>query len=157
MIAFGPHTAPRQFFGTMNSPALKEALSGYGLTREVDYETPPGGRPTFNSFFLWAAKRRGLPGANLWVPVPFYLVSSDDPEACRKPLEFFNDWLGLAVDLGDLDERARTHGETMDRMRATLPEVDETIRKLESATRLSEGEGEKLAGEVERFLGETRT
>jgi len=42
MISLGAHTAPRQFFGTLNSLELKRALSPYGLTREVNYESPPG-------------------------------------------------------------------------------------------------------------------
>lgn len=156
MIALGPHTAPRQFFGTASSPQVKEELSGYQLTREVDYETPPGGKPTLNSFFLWTAKRRNIPGANLWVPVPFYLLSADDPAAYRKPLEFLNDRLDLAMDLADLDEQVRKQNERIDRMRAARPEVDKSIGKLEGAMRLAEGEGEKLAREVEEYLRENK-
>ncbi len=154
MIAFGPDSAPRQFFGTMNSGELKEELSDYGLTREIDFQTPPGGRPTLNSFFLWCAKRRGLRGANLWVPVPFYLVSSDDPAAYRKPLEFLNHRLGLGMDLADMAERQKVQDDRMERLRLALPEADRTIRKLENSTRLTEGEGEKLARQVEEYLRE---
>lgn len=154
MIALGPHTAPRQFFGTVSSPEMKDELRPYGLTREVDYETPPGGRPTLNSYFLWAARRRSIPGANLWAPVPFYLVSSDDPAAYKRVLEFLNHRLGLGLDLSDLDEQARALDGRMDRIRASSPEVDGYIRKLEENTSLAEGEGEKLAKEVEESLTE---
>jgi len=65
MISLGPHTAPRQFFATFGSQEMKEELSPYELSREVNYETPPGGKPTLNSYFLWAVKRRNIPGANL--------------------------------------------------------------------------------------------
>jgi len=156
MISLGPHTAPRQLFGTVSSPELKEDLSRYELTREVDYETPPGGRPTLNSFFLWTAKRRKIPGANLWLPVPFYLVTADDPEACRTVLGLLSDRLDLQLDLADLDEQVRKQNERIDRMRAARPEVDKSIGKLESVMRLAEGEGEKLAREVEEYLRENK-
>ena len=154
MIAMGAHTAPRQFFGTMGSAELKTELSEYNLSREMDFETPPGGRPTLNSFFLWAAKRRGIPSANLWIPVPFYLVSADDPEAYRGTLDFLSDRLSLGLDLADLDEQAGVLNERLDRMRAAQPEIDSIVGKLERGLRLAEGEGEKLAEKVSDFLRE---
>lgn len=154
MIALGSHTAPRQFFSTMGSPELKMELSRYELTRETDFETPPGGRPTLNSFFLWAAKRRGIPSANLWVPIPFYLVSADDPEADRTLLAFVNDRLHLGLDLSDLDRQAELQNQRIDSIRAAQPEIDSIIGKLERGLRLAEGEGEKLAQEIGDFLRE---
>ena len=156
MIALGAHTAPRQFFGTINSTEMKTELSEYSLTREIDYETPPGGKPTLNSYFLWAEKRRHIPGANLWVPIPFYLVSADDPEAYRSILGFLNNRLDLGLDLTDLDEQASLQNEKIDRVRAAQPEVDRIISKLERGLRLEENEGEKLAQEVGDFLRESR-
>lgn len=155
MIALGAHTAPRQFFGTINSNEMKAELSDYSLTREIDYETPPGGKPTLNSYFLWAEKRRHIPGANLWVPVPFYLVSAEDPEAYRSVLGFLDDRLDLGLDFTDLDEQASLQNEKIDRVRAEQPEVDRIISKLERGLRLDEGEGEKLAQEVGDFLRES--
>jgi proteasome assembly chaperone (PAC2) family protein len=155
MIALGAHTAPRQFFGTINSTEMKKELSDYSLTREVDYETPPGGKPTLNSYFLWVEKTRHIPGANLWVPVPFYLVSADDPAAYRSVLGFLDDRLGLNLDFTDLDEQSRLQNEKIDRVRAEQPEVDRIISKLERGLRLEEGEGEKLAQDIGNFLRES--
>jgi proteasome assembly chaperone (PAC2) family protein len=155
MVALGAHTAPRQFFGTINSKEMKKELNSYSLAREVDYETPPGGKPTLNSYFLWTAKRRHIPAANLWVPVPFYLVSAEDPAAYYSILSFFDDRLGLGLDLTDLEEQARLQNEKIDQVRAAQPEVDRIIRKLEHGLRLEEGEGEKLAQEVGDFLRES--
>ena len=156
MISLSAHTAPRQFFGTLNSPELKKTLSSYRLTRELNYETPPGQRPTLNSFLLWTAKRRNIPGANLWVPIPFYLVAVDDPQAQKNVLEFLNHRFDLQIDFGDLDEEIRKQNERLARMRTNFPEIDKHITKLESNIRLSEGENEKLVKQVEEFLGETR-
>ncbi len=156
MISLGAHTAPREFFGTLNSPDLKKTLSPYRLTRELNYETPPGQRPTLNSFLLWTAKRRNIPGANLWVPIPFYLVAVDDPRAQKRILEFFNHRFDLQIDFGDLDEEIREQNEKIARMRTNFPEIDKLISKLESNIRLSEGENEELVRQVEEFLRETR-
>ena len=156
MISLGAHTAPRQFFGTLNSAELKKTLSPYRLTRELNYETPPGQRPTLNSYLLWTAKRRNIPGANLWVPIPFYLVAVDDPRAQKRVLEFFDHRFDLQVDFGDLDEEIRKQNEKIARMRTNFPEIDKYISKLESNIRLSEGENEELVKQVEESLRETR-
>ena len=106
MISLGPSTASRELLGTFNSPELKKTLSDYNfynLTRELDYETPPGQRPTLSSFLLWTAKRRNIPGINLWVPIPYRLVAMDDPKAEKRILEFFNQRFDLQIDLSDLE------------------------------------------------------
>ena len=152
MISLGPHTAPRQLFATFGTREMKEELSSYELSREVNYETPPGGKPTLNSYFLWAVKRRNIPGANLWVPVPFYLISSDDPASYHKVLEFLNHRLDLGMDLSDLDDETRVLNERIAGIRTTSPEVDSNIRKLENNQRLGEDEGEKLVSQIEKLL-----
>ncbi len=157
MIAFGPHTAPRQSFATVNSPKLKKELSPLGVTRDIDFETPPGGKPTLNSFFLWAAKRRRLVGANLWVPVPFYLVSVADPAAHVTMLDLLDRRLELDLDTTALAAAAAAQDESIDRMRAADTTADGTIAKLEGSQRLDEGEGEKLARAVQKHLRGSHT
>jgi len=156
MISLGPHTTPRELTGTFNSLELKKALSHYNLTRGLDYETPPGQRPTLNSFLLWVAKRRNIPGVNLWVPIPFYLVAMDDPKAQKKVLEFFNQRFDLRIDFNDLDEEITRRNEKIAQMRTRFPEIDEYITRLESNLRLSEDENERLVKEIEKFLREKR-
>lgn len=156
MISPGAHTTPRELTGTFNSPELKKALSHYNLTRGLDYETPPGQRPTLNSFLLWVAKRRNIPGVNLWVPIPFYLVALDDPKAQKKVLEFFNQRFDLRIDFNDLDEEITRRNENIAQMRTRLPEIDEYITRLESNLRLSEDENERLVKEIKKFLREKR-
>ena len=155
MVAFGPHTAPRQYFGTVNSPKLKKDLSPLGVTRDNDFETPPGGRPTLNSFFLWTAKRRRVRGANLWVPVPFYLVSVLDPAAQVTMLDLLDRRFELGLDTTGLAAAAAAQDERIVRIRAADPAVDGTIAKLEGGQRLAEGEGEKLAKAVQKHLRES--
>ena len=156
MVSLAAHTAPRELMGTFNSLELKEALSDYNLTRGLDYETPPGQRPTLNSFLLWVAKGRNIPGVNLWVPIPFYLVTTDDPKAQKMVLEFFNRRFDLQIDFNDLDEEIARRNEKIAQIRTRSPEIDEYIARLERNLRLSEDENERLVKEIEKFLREKR-
>ena len=152
MVSLSAHTAPRQLLGTFNSPELKEALSSYNLDREMNYETPPGQRPTLNSFFLWVARRRNIPGVSLWVPIPFYLLTVDDPRAEKRVLEFLNRRSDLGMDLTDLDEEIKKQNVKLARARESSPEIDEAIGRLESNLTLSPEENQKLIREIEKFL-----
>jgi len=156
MVSLGAHTTPRELLGTVNSPELKEALSHYNLAMGLYYETPPSQSPTLNSFLLWAAKRRNIPGVNLWVPIPFYLVAADDPKAQRRVLEFLNQRFDLGIDFSDLEEEIRQQNQVMAEVRNSFSDIDESIRKLESNLRLSEEESQRLAKEIEKFLREKR-
>jgi len=110
MLSLGAHTEPRDMWATFSSPQIKRSLAPYELSRELNFETPPGGRPTLNSFLLWAAKRRNLKAANLWVPIPFYLVSASDPRAHKKALEFLDKRLSLKLDFWLAGCRDRASG-----------------------------------------------
>jgi proteasome assembly chaperone (PAC2) family protein len=152
MISLGAHTAPRDFWATFNSSQIKKSLAPYELSRELDFETPPGGRPTLNAYLLWNAKQRNLNAANLWVPVPFYLISEDDPRSQKRLLEFLNDRLSLGLNFTRLDAEIARVDERLASLRREQAEIDRTITKLESNQRLSDAEHEKLVKEVEEYL-----
>ncbi len=156
MVSLNAHTTPRDIMGTFNSAEFKNAMSVYHLNTEWDYETPPGQRPTLNSFLLWAANRRNLPGVSLWVPVPFYLVGVDDPQAEKKVLDFFNQRFNLQMDLSDLEEEAKSQNERIAAARQELPDIDKAIERLETNLRLSDEESQELAKEIESYLKEKR-
>jgi len=152
MVSLGAHTAPRELIAAFNSPELKQALSQYTLSRGLDYQTPPGHRPTLNSFLSWIAKQRNIPGVSLWVPVPFYLVAVEDPKAQKKLLEFFDQRFNLQIDFQDIDEEIKKQDEKIDQLRTASQEVDEYIGKLESNLGLSQEENENLVKQIEEFL-----
>jgi len=154
MLSLAAHTEPRDLWANFSSPQMKKQMVPYHLSREVNFETPPGGRPTLNSFLLWAAKRRGLKAANLWVPIPFYLVDSDDPRAQKKVLEFLDQRLKLNLDFGWLEARIGEQDGKILNLREQEPEIDRSINKLEGNMRLTEEEHEKLAREVHEFLAQ---
>lgn len=152
MVSLLPHSASRQMWGTFSSLEMKEELVSYDLGSGLDYQTPPGQKPTLNSFFLWTARKRNLKGVSLWVPVPFYLMSVDDPKAQKKILEFFKQRLNIEIDLNGLDESISQQDRRLADARSLLPDIDGYLTKLESNQRLSEEENMKLVKEVEDYL-----
>jgi len=152
MVSVAAHTSPRELLAVANSPEMREILIQYDLARGFDYETPPGQRPTLNSFLLWVARRRNIAAASLWVPIPFYLVAAEDPRAWRKTVEFLDRRFVLGIDFRDIDEDVSRQDEKIAGLRSRSSEVDSYIQKLESNLGLTEEENEKLVKEVEAFL-----
>ena len=153
MVALSAHTAPRQLVATYNMAEIKDEFQSYDLVDNVDYETPPGQRPTLNTVLLWAARRRNIPGLGLWVPVPFYLAGLDDPLARKKVVEFYNERFGLGMDLTDLDEEVSLQFVRLAEARSKSPQIEESISKLESNEALSEDESLRLINDIEAVLG----
>jgi proteasome assembly chaperone (PAC2) family protein len=154
MVSFSAHTAPRQLLAVVNSAEMKEILSQYDLTRDMDYQTQPGERPTLNSFLLWIAKGRNIPGVSLWVPIPFYLAAIEDAQAQKKVLSFLNERLDLEIDFSDLDREVREQNEQLAQLRSRFPQIDDYIDRLESNLMLSEEENGELIKKIEDFLKE---
>jgi len=154
MVSFSAHTTPRELLAVVNSAETKEVLSQYDLTRDLDYQTPPGERPTLNAFLLWIAKERNILGVSLWVPIPFYLAAMEDAQAQKKVLSFLNERLDLKIDFSDLDQEIREQNEQLARVRSRFPQIDDYINRLESNLMLSEEENGELIKKIEDFLME---
>ena len=154
MVSLSAHTAPRRLLAVVNSAEIKEVLSQYELTRDLDYQTPPGERPTLNSFLLWIAKGRNIPGVSLWVPIPFYLATVEDVQAQKKVLSFLNARLDLKIDFSDLDQEIREQNEQLAQARSHFPQIDDYINRLENNLMLSEEENGELIKKIEDFLRE---
>ena len=154
MVSFSAHTTPRRLLAVVNSAEIKEVLGQYELARDLDYQTPPGERPTLNSFLLWIAKGRNMPGVSLWVPIPFYLAAMEDAQAQKKVLSFLNERLDLEIDFSDLDQEIREQNEQLAQVRARFPQIDDYINRLEGNLMLSEEENGELIKKIEDFLRE---
>ena len=127
-------------------------MSQYDVAGDMDYDTPPGQRPTLNSFLLWVAKRRNIPGASIWVTIPFYLAQTEDPKAWRATIDFLDKRLGLKIDFRELDEEVARQNEKIIQLRNHFPELDDIIHRLESGLASTLEENRKLAEEIEEFL-----
>ena len=152
MISLAAHSEPRELIFTANSQEMKNSLNAWDSRGVGDYTTPPDQRPTLNSFLLWLAKKRNIPGINIWVPIPYYLVAVDDPLAQKKLLEFFNDRFDLNIDFSEMMMKIKNHSEKINDIRTRHPEIDAYIGKVENNIRLSEEENEKLVKEIEKLL-----
>ncbi|MFW6118005.1 MAG: proteasome assembly chaperone family protein [Chloroflexota bacterium] len=154
MVSLSAHTAPRRLLAVVNSAEIKEVLSQYDLVDDLDYQTPPGERPTMNSFLLWIAKGRNIPGVSLWVPIPFYLATVEDIQAQKKVLSFLNERLSLKIDFSDLDQKIREQNEQLAQARSHFPQIDDYINRLENNLMLSEEENGELIKKIEEYLRE---
>ncbi len=154
LVSLNAHTTPRELFAIVNSLEMKEVLGQYDLARDMDYQTPPGDRPSLSSFLLWTAKARNTPGISIWVPIPFYLAAVEDPQAQKKVLSFLDERLDLKIDFSDLDQEIREQNEKLAHARSRLPQIDDYIGRLESNLTLSEEENGELIKKIEDFLRE---
>jgi predicted ATP-grasp superfamily ATP-dependent carboligase len=152
MVSLVPHVAPREMLANFSTLEMKETLSSQNMSMTWNYETPPGQRPTLNSYLLWEAKRRNLPAATLWVPVPFYLSSTGDPKAQLRVLEFFNRRLDLCMGFDDLDEAVRRQNRAIARARQESPEIDGFITRIEAGETLSPEGSQRLVSYIEKAL-----
>lgn len=154
VVSLMAHTAPRRISTVVNQPELKQTLARYGLETNMNYQTPPGERPTLSSLLLWVAKRRNIAGVNLWTEVPFYLAAVDDLRAIKYTLWFLDKRFELDIDFGELDLEIKRQNERIKQLREQNLEINKFIEMLESGIMLSEDENKKLAKEVTEFLEE---
>jgi len=152
MVLPGAHTSPRTILSIVNSASIKRALSSLDVVHDMDYETRDDQRPTFSSYLIWAAKNRNIPGTCLWAPIPFYLMTLEDPQACKKILELLNGYLGLRISYARIDDEVTEQNLKIARIRREFPELDGYISKLESNQGLTAEEGEKLVKELDVLL-----
>ncbi len=152
MVTLAAHTTPRMLLTTANSPEMKSVLGHYDLARDLDYETPPGQRPTISSYLLWVARRRNIRGAAIWVPVPFYLLATGDPRAHRKTVDFLNRRFNLNLDLSEIDEAIHQQNVRIASLANQFPEMDDFLHKLESNITLTDDENSRLVQLMEENL-----
>jgi len=152
MISPAAHTVPRLLISIVNQEEMKEELEPHNVMTATDYETPPGQKPTLSSYLIWLAKQREIRGVNLWIPVPYYLVSIDDPRACKRLVYFFNSKFDLGVDFTKLDEQIAQQNDKIARLFERSPESEAFVRRLEAGDGLDGEESEKLAREMAEAL-----
>ena len=91
---------------------------------------------------------------SLWVEIPFYLASGEDPQAIKMILSFLDQRFRLDLDLSEIDLRIRNQHERIARLREENAEINDFIRRLENGLMLNEEEQLKLAKEVYDLLKE---
>ncbi|HAV10580.1 MAG TPA: hypothetical protein DCX22_03060 [Dehalococcoidia bacterium] len=152
MISLSPHTISAKLLATANCTDLKNSLQQYDLTRSMNYETPEEQRPTLSSYLIWLAQRRGIAAATLWSPVSFYLANTEDPRSCWRAIDFFNRLLALGVNTSDIAAKIADQDQRIAEIKQQMPEIGESIRKLEDNLGLDEEESEHLIKTMSALL-----
>jgi predicted ATP-grasp superfamily ATP-dependent carboligase len=152
MITSNAHTSPRRIMATCNSEEARMTFVPYDIINEFDYQTPAGQKPTLNSYLLWEAHKRNIPGVSLWVPIPFYLVNVGDRQGHKIVLEFLNRRFNLGMAIDDLDEAAKLQNVKIAELRNGNPQINAFINKLETNLALTDDETQKLIYDVENCL-----
>ncbi len=145
------HTSPRKLLTVFNQSEFQKRFRGYDLV-DMTWEGPPA----INSFLLWLAQRRGIPGLSLWPEITFYLATTEDPRAAEVVLSFFDRKFNLGLDLSGLNLKIRNQNEKIILLRKQEPQIDKYIRTLEVGISLSNEEQLTLVRKVTDFLS-TRT
>ena len=148
MLSSAAHTMPRLLMPIVNSKAMKEGLAPFNVVDNTDYETPVGQKPTISSYLSWLAGQRGINAANLWVPVPFYLLTLDDPRAVKRLVYFFNSKFDLGIDFTALDAEIAEQNRGIAQLFNQMPEIEGFMRRLEVGEGLDADEAEKLTQTV---------
>jgi len=144
------HTTPRRLMAVFNQPEFQRRLRQHEL-EDMTWEGPPA----ISSFLLWLAQRRDIPGVSLWPEVAFYLAATEDPQAVKSVLSFFNGRFDLSLDFTELDSEIKEQNEKLALLRREDAQIDRYIRTLEVSMSLNEEEQLKLARSVAEFLGKT--
>lgn len=154
MMTMGTHTGPRHLLSVSNSPDMKRALTQYDVYTGMEYQGTRGQRPSMASYLIWTAGKRNLPGANLWVPVPFYLAVSKDIRAWKRALQFFNERLGMGLDISDLDSVSDRHDARIAEVVEGNPQLAEYMRKVADSNPVTQEESERFARFIAQALND---
>jgi len=143
------HTSPRRIQAVFNQQEMQKKLQGYDL-EDMNWQGPPA----INSYLLWIAERRGIPGVSLWPEIPFYLAAAQDFQAIKQTLSFFDEKFNIGLDFAELDEAIRDQNTKIAKLREEEQEINKYIGMLESQLSLSEEEQAALTIRVTELIEE---
>lgn len=146
-ISPAAHTSPRRISAVYNQREFQKSLRGCGL-EDMNWQGPPA----INSYLLWIAKNRGVPGVSLWPQIPFYLAACEDFQAIKLTLSFLDKKFNLKLDFAELDEEIKNQNAKIEMLREEDSDIDKYIGMLEGELALSEDEQVELTMKVTELL-----
>ncbi|HSG79693.1 MAG TPA: PAC2 family protein [Acidimicrobiia bacterium] len=141
------HTVPVPVTGVATDPAL---VDGFQLDRS-HYEGPTG----IVGVTMEAFREVGIPAVSLWAATPHYLAANPNPKAMLALLQRAGPILGLALELGELEQAAAEFDERVDEAMAENEEFVDYVKRLEQesgAPHIDPTEAPSLISEIEQFL-----
>ncbi len=142
-----PFNRPRNILAVYNTREFQNSLRDYELM-DMTWE----GVPALNSFLLFTAKMRHIPGVSLWPEIPFYVATVDDYRAQKAMLKFFNKRFNLNIGLDILDEAIERQFSEMQKLRKQDPQVDHYMKLIDKNVSLSQEDNLNLVNKVSQFL-----
>ena len=137
--------------GGATDPELIERL---GLQRSR-YEGPTGIVGVLHD----ACHQADIPSISLWAAVPHYVSLTPSPRGAVALCERLGDLIGVEVDVGELEEAARSYEEQVseavasdEETAAYVEDLEQRVDQLDETPDLPSGDA--LAAELTRFLRE---
>ena len=147
MLADTPHSRPITVTGNGAHPDFARRL-GVEVSK---YEGPTGILGVIQD----ACIRRGIDAISLWAAIPHYASSSPSPKATLALVNALEDFLNIALPLGELSTQAAEWESEVVELTREDSDVAEYVKALEEskdANQLADVSGDDLARELERFL-----
>lgn len=147
MIADVPHTRPIKVMTFSQHEEVRHLLD----VEKSDYEGPVG----ILTVLSQALEEMNLPTVNLWAQVPAYVHQSPSPKVTLAMLTELERILRVEFDHGKLAEEAFEWERGIDEIAESDEEMAGYIQQLEKTRdelQESEGSGDLLASEFEKFL-----
>jgi len=151
LLADVPHTRPAPVTGSASDAELVQRL-GLSSSR---YEGPTGIVGVLHD----SCKQAGIPSASLWAAVPHYVSLTPSPRGAVALCERLGDLIGVEVDVGELEEAARSYEEQVseavasdEETAAYVEDLEQRVDQLDETPDLPSGDA--LAAELTRFLRE---
>ena len=147
MLADTPHSRPITVTGNGAHPDIAHRL-GVEVSK---YEGPTGILGVIQD----ACVSRGIDAISLWAAIPHYASSSPSPKATLALVNALEDFLNIALPLGELSAQSAEWESEVDELTREDSDVAEYVKALEDskdANQLADVSGDDLARELERFL-----
>jgi proteasome assembly chaperone (PAC2) family protein len=121
-----PHSATVPISGFASQPELVERLNELDV-RDSRYEGPTGIVGVMQDAFNQAS----IPNASLWAAAPHYLAATPNIKVTAALLTYLNTFLGVDLDLHDIQSDAVRFDEQITILVERDPEASAYVRKLE--------------------------
>ena len=147
MISDVPHTRPIKVMSFSQHEGVRHELE----VEKSDYEGPVG----ILTVLSQALEEQNLPTVNLWAQIPAYVHQAPSPKAVLALLTEIERILGMSFDHGTLANDAFEWERGIDELAEADEDMASYIEQLEKSRdelQQSEGSGELLASEFEKFL-----
>ncbi len=138
------HSEKRRIRTIANQLEFRQHLSRLGLETFMNYQGPP----SINSYLLWVAKNRDVPGATFWGDIPFYLSPLTDWRASRTMLEVLDRSFDLNFDFWSVDRELQSQEVSMERLMQENLDISNYVGRLERGEELTRDEVEAFVRKV---------